>query len=215
MPKTDLRLRRYKQSKIARKLGFRERKSIEISQIQIWIGHGYRGGGGTVHRRRRGRRQRPATRGPEGGAVVAGATPAWRRATRRGAGDGEAAAAAPAGEARGRRRSRARRPGKATNGGGAAAGGGEEGRRRAGASGPSGRRGGPAPGPRGPAMWARARWQEGHVAVGGWLGAAADVVRLARTRPSAADLARMIFFRVSGRGRDPKTEGCIYRHRGS
>ena len=23
------------------------------------------------------------------------------------------------------------------------------------------------------------------------------------------------FFRVSGRGRDPKTEGCIYRHRGS
>ena len=41
-----------------------------------------------------------------------------------------------------------------------------------------------------------------------------------RVRPGAdtsvgADLAGMIFFRVSGRGRDPKTEGCINRHRGS
>ena len=37
-----------------------------------------------------------------------------------------------------------------------------------------------------------------------------------RTRPSArGDLFFFYFFRVSGRGRDPKTEGCIYRHRGS
>ena len=55
-----------------------------------------------------------------------------------------------------------------------------------------------------------------HVARPGWLRrAAVDVVRPGADTSVGADLAGMFFFRVSGRGRDPKTEGCIYRHRGS
>ena len=215
MPKTELRLRRYKQSKIARKLGFRGREvNRKIPDPDL-------------DRARTPRRRRycsPATTGKEaaagdegtggrgggcrGGAGVEAGDAARRRRRRGGGGCSGRGGAGPAAEsgAAARRGDERRR------------GSGRRRRRRAAARGrlwPERSAGRAGPGPSRAGDVGAGAVAGGHVAAGGWLGAAADVVRLARTRPSAADLARMIFFRVSGRGRDPKTEGCIYRHRGS
>ena len=62
-----------------------------------------------------------------------------------------------------------------------------------------------------PGHVARRRWLR---RAAGWSGrcpARAGHVRRRRRK----EICFSFFFRVSGRGRDPKTEGCIYRHRGS
>ena len=68
-------------------------------------------------------------------------------------------------------------------------------------------------GPAGAAMWARPRGGTALAEAGG--GVERTLSGAGRTRPSAAEEGIFFFIRVSGRGRDPNTEGCIYRHRGS
>ena len=209
MPKTELRLRRYKQSKIARKLGFRGREVNRCPDPDL-DRHASRGGAGdTVAAGGARRRSRWRRGGRRGG----GERPGWRRG-RPVAAPGGGGRGPRAGEGGGGRRRCGRRRGAPVTraaAGGASGGGGLGRRRRRRRIGPRG----PALG-LGPASVAAANWSRGDTwrRRVGWR-RRADVVRSDPDTSVGGGVDLFFLTRVSDGGRRDPNGGGINRHKWS